>query len=285
MRQLKRFLPKSLRSDVVTIPVIRLQGTVMAGGSPVRQNLSLASTAGIIEKAFSYSAPAIAISINSPGGSPVQSHLIYKRIRDLAEEKKRRVFVFVEDVAASGGYMIAVAGDEIVADAYSVVGSIGVVSAGFGFQEAIGKIGVERRVHTSGRNKAILDPFQPEKKEDVAHLKTIQKELHDSFIDLVKRRRGAKLADDGDLFTGMFWSGGRGKELGLVDEIGDMRSYLKKLYGEKTRLKLISQSRGLFGRKLPLFGTETRGVDIAAAATDGFLNAAEEQALWKRYGL
>lgn len=281
----KRFLPKSLRSDAVTIPVIRLHGTIMAGGSPVRQNLSLASTAGVIEKAFSYSAPAIAISINSPGGSPVQSHLIYKRIRDLAEEKKRKVFVFVEDVAASGGYMIAVAGDEIVADASSVVGSIGVVSAGFGFQEAINKIGIERRVHTSGRNKAILDPFQPEKKEDVAHLKSIQKELHENFIDLVKRRRGAKLADDGDLFTGMFWSGGRGKALGLVDEIGDMRSYLKKLYGEKTRLKLISQSRGLFGRKLPLFGAESRGTHIAAAATDGFLQAAEEQALWRRYGL
>ncbi|WP_163269180.1 S49 family peptidase [Chelativorans alearense] len=282
---LSRLLPKSLRSDIVTIPVIRLQGTIMASGSPVRQHLSLASTAGLIEKAFSYSAPAVAIALNSPGGSPVQSRLIYKRIRDLAEEKTRKVFVFVEDVAASGGYMIALAGDEIIADPSSIVGSIGVVSSGFGFQEMIGKIGIERRMHTSGRNKAILDPFQPEKKEDVEHLKSIQEELHQAFIALVKARRGARLADDDDLFTGLFWSGERGKALGLVDGLSDMRSYLRSRYGDKTRLKLVSQPRGLFGRRLTLFGAATRGVDIAAAATDGLLQAAEEQALWRRYGL
>ncbi|MCT7373614.1 S49 family peptidase [Chelativorans salis] len=282
---LSRLLPKSLRSDITTIPVVRLQGTIMASGSPLRQHLSLSSTAGIIEKAFSYSAPAVAIAINSPGGSPVQSRLIYKRIRDLAEEKKRKVFVFVEDVAASGGYMIALAGDEIIADPSSIVGSIGVVSAGFGFQEMIGKIGIERRMHTSGRNKAILDPFQPEKKQDVEHLKTIQEELHQAFIAMVKERRGARLADDEDLFTGLFWSGERGKALGLVDVLGDMRSYLRSRYGDKTRLKLVSHPRGLFGRRLTLFGTATRGIDIAAAATDGLLQAAEEQALWRRYGL
>ncbi|MDZ5698871.1 S49 family peptidase [Chelativorans sp. M5D2P16] len=285
MKQLlSRLLPKSLRSDAVTIPVVRLQGAIMASASPMRQHLSLSSTAGVLEKAFSYSAPAVAISINSPGGSPVQSRLIYKRIRDLAKEKNRKVLVFVEDVAASGGYMIALAGDEIIADPSSIVGSIGVVSAGFGFQEMIGKIGVERRVHTSGRNKAILDPFQPEKKEDVKHLKSIQDELHEIFVGLVKERRGGRLVENDDLFTGLFWSGERGHALGLVDALGDMRSYLKSRYGEKTRLKLVSQPRGLFGRRVSLFGTEGRA-EIAAAATAGLLQAAEEQALWRRYGL
>ncbi|MFC6490239.1 S49 family peptidase [Nitratireductor sp. GCM10026969] len=285
MKQLlSRLLPKSLRSDAVTIPVVRLQGAIMASASPMRQHLSLSSTAGVLEKAFSYSAPAVAISINSPGGSPVQSRLIYKRIRDLAKEKNRKVLVFVEDVAASGGYMIALAGDEIIADPSSIVGSIGVLSAGFGFQEMIGKIGVERRVHTSGRNKAILDPFQPEKKEDVKHLKSIQDELHEIFVGLVKERRGGRLVENDDLFTGLFWSGERGHALGLVDALGDMRSYLKSRYGEKTRLKLVSQPRGLFGRRVSLFGTEGQA-EIAAAATAGLLQAAEEQALWRRYGL
>src|SRR5690606_16706874 len=167
-----------MRSSVVTIPVIRLHGTIMSGGGQFRPSLSLASTAGLIEKAFAFDdAPAIAISINSPGGSPVQSRLIYKRIRDLAVEKNKRVLVFVEDVAASGGYMIAVAGDEIIADPSSIVGSIGVVSASFGFTELIKKLGVERRVHTAGQNKAVLDPFKPERKEDVERLKALQLEV------------------------------------------------------------------------------------------------------------
>jgi len=284
-QSLARLLPKSLRSDIVAIPVVRLHGTIMAGGTPMRQTLSLASAAGVLEKAFSYSAPAVAISINSPGGSPVQSRLIYKRIRDLAEEKKRTVLVFVEDIAASGGYMIALAGDEIITDPSSIVGSIGVVSAGFGFQDLIKKIGVERRVHTSGRNKAILDPFQPEKEEDIERLKALQEEVHQTFIALVKQRRGAKLAEDDDLFTGLFWTGERGHALGLVDAIGDMRSYLKKRYGPKTQLKLISPSRGLFGRRLGFFGLEKQGSDIAAAAAAGLLEAIEDQALWRRYGL
>src|SRR5690606_13375003 len=187
----------------VTIPVIRLHGAIMSGGSQFRQNLSLATTAGLIDKACSFrEAPAIAISINSPGGSPVQSRLIYRRIRDLAAEKNKTVLVFVEDVAASGGYMIALAGDEIIADPSSIVGSIGVVSASFGFQDLIKKIGVERRVYTAGQNKVTLDPFRPEKKEDVERLKAIQLEVHETFINLVKERRGAKLSDHPDLFTG-----------------------------------------------------------------------------------
>jgi len=282
---LARLLPKSLRSDAITIPVVRLHGTIMAGAGPMRQSLSLASTAGLLEKAFSISSPAVAISVNSPGGSPVQSRLIYRRIRDLAEEKKRTVFVFVEDVAASGGYMIALAGDEIIADPSSIVGSIGVVSAGFGFQDLIKKIGVERRVHTSGRNKAILDPFQPEKEEDVERLKALQEEVHQTFISLVRQRRGAKLADHDDLFTGLFWTGERGLTLGLVDAIGDMRSFLKQRYGPKTRLKLVSAPRGLLGRRLGFFGIEGRETEIAAAAAAGLIQTLEDQALWRRFGL
>lgn len=251
----------------------------------MRQHLSLASTAGLLEKAFAFPAPALAISLNSPGGSPVQSRLIYRRIRDLAEEKKRTVLVFVEDVAASGGYMIALAGDEIIADPSSIVGSIGVISAGFGFQDMIKKIGVERRVYTSGRNKMVLDPFQPAKKEDVERLKVLQEEVHQTFIALVKERRGPKLADDDELFTGLYWTGERGRALGLVDTIGDMRSELKIRFGPKTRLKLISQPRGLFGRRLGFFGLGLHANDIAAAAAAGVLETMEEQALWQRYGL
>lgn len=285
MRRLfSRLLPASMRSGATTIPVIRLHGSIMAGGSQFRPSLSLAATAGVMEKAFSFKeAPAVAISINSPGGSPVQSRLIYKRIRDLAEEKNKRVLVFVEDVAASGGYMIALAGDEIIADPSSIVGSIGVVSAGFGFQELIQKIGVERRVHTAGQNKAILDPFQPEKKEDVARLKELQLEIHDTFIEMVKERRGAKLVDDADLFTGMFWTAKKGLNLGLVDALGDMRSFLKLRYGEKTKLRLVSQPKGIFGRRLGLFGSQSP--EMIGTAADSVLGALEERASWSRFGL
>ena len=287
-RLLNRLLPKSMRSQAVTIPVIRLHGTIMAGGSQFRPSLSLASTAGLIEKAFAFpDAPAVAISINSPGGSPVQSRLIYKRIRDLAVEKNRKVFVFVEDVAASGGYMIAVAGDEIIADPSSIVGSIGVVSASFGFTELIKKIGIERRVYTAGKNKATLDPFKPEKPEDIERLKALQLEVHDTFIDLVKERRGARLKDDSELFTGLFWTGKKGLELGLVDTLGDMRTVLKDRFGAKTRLHLITPPRGLFGRKLGIFGSSEQpaAADIAAAAAGGLLDVVEERALWSRFGL
>ncbi len=280
-----RLLPKAWRSNAVTIPVIRLHGSIMAGGSQLRPALSLATTAGLIEKAFALDAPAIAISINSPGGSPVQSRLIYKRIRDLAAEKNRKVLVFVEDVAASGGYMIAVAGDEIIADPSSIVGSIGVVSASFGFPELLKKIGVERRVHTAGKNKAVLDPFRPERKEDVERLKSLQLEIHDTFIDLVRERRGVRLADDPDLFTGLFWTGKKGLELGLVDSLGDMRSVLKQRYGVKTRLRLISAQRGLLSRIGPFGSRGGAAPEMAAATVEGMLDAAQERALWSRFGL
>lgn len=286
-RLLDRLIPKSLRSDAVTIPVVRLHGTIMSGGGQLRPTLSLANTAGLLEKAFSYrDAPAVAISVNSPGGSPVQSRLIFRRIRDLAAEKNKTVLIFVEDVAASGGYMIAVAGDEIIADPSSIVGSIGVVSASFGFPELLKKLGVERRVHTAGRNKAVLDPFQPEKEEDVERLKALQIEVHETFIDLVKERRAGRLKDDPDLFTGLFWTGRKGLQLGLVDALGDMRSVLKARYGAKTRLRLITAPRGLFGRRLGVFGSSIGGAhEIGAGLAGGLVDAAEERALWSRFGL
>lgn len=285
MRQLfNRLLPKSMRSDAVTIPVVRMQGAIMASGGQFRPTLSIASVASLLEKAFSdKQAPAVAIAINSPGGSAVQSRLIFKRIRSLAEEKNKKVLVFVEDVAASGGYMIAVAGDEIFVDPSSIVGSIGVVSASFGFQDMIKRIGVERRVHTAGKNKVTLDPFQPEKKADVDKLKAIQLQIHDVFIDLVKSRRAEKLADDPNMFTGAFWAGEKAKELGLVDDIGDMRSVLKTRFGPKTRMRLISQPRGLFSRRLGVFGASVP--DISAGAVSGLADAVEERALWARFGL
>ncbi|WP_279100397.1 S49 family peptidase [Bartonella apis] len=277
----KRFIPRRFRSNAVEIPVVRLQGMIMEASSPLRQTLSLSSCANALEKAFSdKEAPAVAISLNSPGGSPVQSRLIYRRIRDLAEEKHKRVLVFVEDVAASGGYMIACAGDEIFADPSSVVGSIGVVSASFGFSELLKKIGVERRVYTAGKNKVSLDPFQPEKKADVDHLKALQLEIHETFINLVKESRGSKLVDDPNLFTGMFWTGRKGKELGLVDELSDLRSLIKQRYGHDAKMRLVSASRSLLGRKTPAISA-----GLVSSTVDGLIQSAEERALWQRYGL
>jgi signal peptide peptidase SppA len=287
---LKRLLPKRFRREGPVIPVVRLHGMIAAGSSPMAQRISLATTATMIEKAFDDKrAPAVAFSVNSPGGSPAQSRLIFKRIRDLAEEKNKRVLVFTEDVAASGGYMIAVAGDEIIADPSSVIGSIGVISAGFGFVDAIGKLGIERRVHTAGQNKSILDPFQPEKEEDVERLKALQLDIHKVFIDLVKARRGDKLADNPDLFTGAFWTGEKARELGLVDHIGDMRSFLKARFGDKTELRLVQPQRNLFGRRQAAgVISGLAGIDaetLSASAANGLAGAFEERALWARYGL
>ncbi|HEV7415633.1 MAG TPA: S49 family peptidase [Tianweitania sediminis] len=287
-RFLRRLLPRSMRKEEVVIPVVRLNGMIMAGGSPLRPSLNLASCAGLLDKAFSFkAAPAVAISVNSPGGSPVQSRLIYQRIRDLAAEKKKTVLVFVEDVAASGGYMIAIAGDEIIADPSSIVGSIGVVSASFGFQDLIAKLGIERRVHTAGENKAVLDPFKPEKPEDVERLKALQLEVHQTFIDLVKTRRGAKLAEDPELFTGVFWTGKRGYALGLVDALGDLRGTLKARYGENIRLRVITPPKGLLGRRFGFLGAGAgfNAPDVAGAAASGLISALDEEVAWSRYRL
>jgi signal peptide peptidase SppA len=279
-----KVLPSRFRSDGAVVPVLRLYGAI-GMGFPASQSLTLAGLAGQIEAAFKTKrAKAVALQIRSPGGSPVQSHLIFKRIRDLSAEKKLPVFAFIEDVGASGGYMLACAADEIYADPSSVVGSIGVVSAGFGLTGLIEKLGVERRVYTAGTSKAMLDPFQPEKKEDIARLKELQGDIHEMFIDLVKSRRDGKLrGDESDLFSGAFWTGTRAKALGLVDDLGDLRSVMRARFGKEVELKVVAPPgrRGLL-KFLPagLSATPSSLVDPAA-----LIAAAEERAMWSRYGL
>lgn len=278
---LRDFLPARWRRRRPVVPVVRLSGAI-GGLSPIRPGLSLASVEPALERAFSVkAAPAVAVTINSPGGAAVQSHLIFKRIRALAAEKEKRVIVAVEDVAASGGYMIALAGDEIVVDAASIVGSIGVIAASFGFHEMISKIGVERRVHAAGENKAMLDPFQPERAEDVARLKTLQSDVHELFIDLVKERRGDALADYPDLFTGAFWSGNRAIALGLADRIGDLHTVLRERYGHDVRLVPVPIGRRGWWRRLISPGRSA----MAADAIDGLVSVIEERLMWSRFGL
>jgi serine protease SohB len=283
---LRRLIPARLRSDIPIVPVVRLAGAIGIS-SPLKPGLTLANVARLLERAFSMkNIRAVALSINSPGGAAAQSHLIHRRIRALADEKKIPVLAFVEDVAASGGYMIACAADEIVADNSSIVGSIGVVGGSFGFDRLIEKIGVERRLYTSGENKAMLDPFLPEKPEDVERLKAIQREIHESFIALVKARRGDKLESrETALFTGAYWTGQRSRELGLVDAVGDLRTVLRERFGEKVRTPLIAE-RGfaLFGRRAPGvtgLGSLLNGPSLA----DDMVATLEARALWSRYGL
>ena len=276
-------IPARFRSDIPVVPVVRLTGAIGIS-TPLRPGMTMASVARSLERAFAMRhIKGVALLINSPGGSAVQSHLIFKRIRALADEKKVPVFAFVEDVAASGGYMIACAADEIVCDMSSIVGSIGVVGGSFGFDKLIEKIGVERRLYTSGENKAMLDPFLPEKPEDVERLKALQREIHESFIALVKARRGAKLdSRETALFSGAYWTGQRGRELGLVDAVGDLRTVLRERYGEKVRTPLMAE-RGfsLFGRRAPGIAQ----VWGEASWPDDLVATLEARALWSRYGL
>jgi signal peptide peptidase SppA len=255
--------------------------------TPLRPGISLATYASAIEKAFEFSKlPSVAVVINSPGGSPVQSNLIFKRIRQLAEEKNKRVYVFCEDVAASGGYFLAIAGDEIYADPSSIIGSIGVISSSFGFVEAINKLGIERRVHTAGLNKSTLDPFMPEKREDIARLKSIQLDVHDVFIGLVKERRLGKLkAPDAELFSGAFWTGGKALDFGLIDGIADVRAKMQEMHGEKVRLKVVEpEKRGLLGRMRKL-SSALPGDGGGLAIAGDLVSAIEARALWSRFGL
>lgn len=265
------------------VPVVPLSGVIMAGGRLGMRGLSIEALSPILRRAFNVrGARAVALSINSPGGSPVQSALIGARIRLLAAEKKIPVIAFVEDVAASGGYWLACAADEIVADGNSIVGSIGVISAGFGFQDALHKVGIERRMHTSGERKSMLDPFQPEKTEDVERLKRLQAEIHDDFKRWVRERRAGKLkAPDDELFSGEFWTGRRALELGLIDGLGNLRETLQARFGEKVRLPLISARRGLLSR-LGIGARFDQGLGEIGPAT---LAAVEERLYWQRYGL
>ncbi len=285
---LRPIIPRRFRSDLPVVPVVRLTG-VIGFSTPLRPGLTLAGIARTLDRAFAVrSAAAVAMTINSPGGSPVQSHLIFRRIRELADEKKRRVIAFVEDAAASGGYMIACAADEIIADPHSIVGSIGVVGSSFGFDKAIGKLGIERRLYTSGDHKAMLDPFLPENPDDVERLKKLQRQIHESFIALVKSRRGPKLnGAENDLFSGEYWAGRRGLELGLVDALGDLHGVLRERFGDKVVTPLVSAERGWLGRRVP---GVSGGIGVAGelpqlGLTDDLISALEARALWARYGL
>ncbi|MEI9804005.1 MAG: S49 family peptidase [Pseudolabrys sp.] len=275
---LRRLLPARWRGDIPVVPVVRLSG-VIGVSTPLRPGLMLASIARPLEKAFAVrNARAVALVINSPGGSPAQSHLIYRRIRQLAEEKKIPVLAFVEDVGASGGYMLACAADEIICDQYSIIGSIGVVGGSFGFPKLLDKLGVERRLYTSGEHKVILDPFLPEKPDDVKRYKAIQKDIHAHFIALVKERRGERLKGaDKTLFSGEFWTAQGGITLGLADALGDVRSFLRTRFGDKVRTPLIGAERSFFSRKL--------GLGDAKGLADDLVSSLEARAIWARYGL
>ena len=258
------------------IPHIKLSGVIGNVGK-FKQGIDFSGQEDIIKKAFSIKkSKAIAITINSPGGSPVQSHLIYKFIREQAKKNKKKVIVFAEDVAASGGYLIACAGDEIYANSSSIIGSIGVIYSSFGFKDLIGKIGVQRRVYTAGKNKSTLDPFLDEKKEDIERLKNIQLELHQDFIDVVEESRGAKLKkkDGIELFSGEFWTGKKALELGLIDGIGNADQILKEKFGDKVIIKKFEKTRGWLAKKL----------SSSENHFDNIISTLEERSIWQRYG-
>ncbi len=266
---MRRYIPFVKNPPVVS--VVRLQGIISAHARG--SALNDAALAGLMQKAFTKGKPvAVALAINSPGGSPSQSSLIAGRIRRLAEEKDIKVYAFVEDVAASGGYYIASAADEIWVDRHSVVGSIGVISAGFGFNELIERYGVERRVYTAGKSKSMLDPFRPEKKEDVARLKVLQEHIHAEFIDHVRVRRGGRLNEDIELFTGDIWVGSKALETGLIDGVGHLVPKMKEIFGDKVRLRPYRQPRPFLGRL---------GAQLAGDA----ISEVEDRAAFARFGI
>ena len=266
----------SIFKKKIIIPHLKLSGVIGNVGK-FKQGIDFSGQEEIISKAFSVKkAPCVAITINSPGGSPVQSHLIYSHIKQNAKKNKKKVIVFAEDVAASGGYLIACAGDEIYANSSSIIGSIGVIYSSFGFTELIKKIGVERRVHTAGKNKSTLDPFLDEKKEDIERLKNIQLDLHKDFIDVVEKSRSSKLKkSEVELFSGEFWSGKKAKELGLIDEIGNANQVLKNKFGEDVIIKKFEKSKSWLTRKL----------SSSNDSIDQLANILEEKSVWQKYGL
>ena len=260
------------------VPHVRLTGVIGSAGR-FNKGIDLAGQREILKKAFSLKKIThVAVSINSPGGSPVQSHLIYSYIRQLAEKSKVKVMIFAEDVAASGGYLISCAGDEIYANSSSIIGSIGVISASFGFKDLIKKIWIERRVYTAGKNKSTLDPFKEEKEEDIQRIKKLQLELHSDFINLVKKSRGSKLkdAEKNNIFTGEFWSGSASLKLGLIDGIGNAEQILREKFGENIEIKKLEKPKGFIARKLS---------SSLEKQIDSIANAIEERAMWQKYGL
>src|SRR6202048_5242993 len=280
--RLMEYVPARLRRGVAVVPVVRLSGLIGAV-TPLRPGMSLSGVARTLERAFAFkNAKAVALVINSPGGSPVQSRQIYLRIRQLAAEKKLPVLVFVEDVAASGGYMLACAGDEIFCDPSSILGSIGVVGGSFGFQQLIQKIGVERRLYTAGKRKAMLDPFLSENPDDVARVKALQREIHNVFIELVKQSRGARLKGADDvLFTGEYWAGETSVSLGLADAIGDLRSTLRARDGAQVSTPVIAPATGMLSG---LLGRRSAGtlasLEGVSGLPDELISALESRAIW-----
>lgn len=265
------------------VTVLRLTGIIGSLG-PLRRGLTLAALSPAIERAFkARGVTAVALAINSPGGSAVQSALIARRIRALAAETSLPVLAFAEDVAASGGYWLATAADEIHADDSSVIGSIGVLAGGFGFPEALGRLGVERRLRTAGAHKAALDPFQPEDPEEVAHLQTFLDDVHESFRAQVRDRRGDRLkGPEAELFSGRWWSGRKALELGLIDGIGDLRTVLRARYGDDVDLRLVEDRRPWWRRRMGLIAAPAPTLaDLPAAA----VAAIEDRLLWSRFGV
>src|SRR4030081_81200 len=285
MERLIELLPARLRPGIAVVPVVRLSG-VIGAVTPLRPGMSLAGVARTLERAFEVkNAKALAGVINSPGGSPVQSRQIYIRIRQLAAEKKLPVLVFVEDVAASGGYMIACAGDEIFCDPSSILGSIGVVGGTFGFQELIKKNGGERRLYTAGQHKAMLDPFLPEDPDDVARVKAIQREIHSILLALVTQSRGTRLKRTDDvLFSGEYWAGETSVSLGLADAIGDLRSTLRARYGDKVQTPVIAPSTGLLSGLMGRKSGAGTSLDGLAGLPDELISALETRAIWAKFG-
>ena len=268
------------------VAVLTLNGVIGQMGG-LRRGLSIGSIEKRLESAFSVRRlVAVAVSINSPGGAPVQSDLIAKRLRDLATEKDIPVFAFIEDVAASGGYWLACAGDEIYACNSSIVGSIGVVSGGFGFTDLIGKLGIERRLYTSGEKKAMNDPFGPEKPSEVKHLKALQKDIHNDFISMVKINRGERLnGAHNKLFTGSYWTGRQALELGLIDGIGDIRNVMREKFGKNIRFKVFDENRSWLQRRLSTQNRFISGKGNDLGFARDLVVAIEERFLWNRFGL
>ena len=276
-----------LQHPAPVVAVVRLTGVIGQVG-PLRSGLSLTRLADALHRAFSLPrVKCVALAINSPGGSPVQSALIARRIRQLAAEKEVPVVAFAEDVAASGGYWLACAADEIYADANSIIGSIGVIASGFGFADLIQRIGVERRIYTAGERKSLLDPFKPENPEDVARLKAVQAEIHTNFQSWVKERRGDRLTAGGEtIFSGEFWTGQRALELGLIDGIDDLRSAMRRRFGDDVKLRTVAGRESWLRRRLPFRGGEGGGFSLVPANwADDLIGAVEVRAWWNRYGL
>ncbi len=283
-RSLLALLPfERFRDPPPVVAVLRLSGVIGHVG-PLRRGLSLHTQARAIERAFKLSnLEAVALAINSPGGSAVQASLIARRIRALAEENAVPVYAFAEDVAASGGYWLACAGDEIHADANSIIGSIGVIYSGFGFPALLERLGIERRLHAAGEHKGMLDPFLEEKAADVKRLEEIQKDVHENFREHVRQRRAGRLkADEKVLFSGAFWSGRQALELGLIDGIGDLRSVMRRRFGERVKLRLVGARPSWWRRRGGLAG---QGAGDAFEWTAGALAAIGERLWWNRFGL